>query len=70
MEDFHEAGKARAIGVSNFGAGQLRALLGDARLKVAPHYVQNRCQHKAGYDAEVRELCAGRDPPIRYQVSR
>jgi len=64
MEAAHAAGAARALGVSNFDAGELRALIEHARVPVS--VVQNRLQTKTGWDREVRELCAARG--IGYQA--
>jgi diketogulonate reductase-like aldo/keto reductase len=49
-------GRARYIGVSNFKLEQLRELLQLAQ--VAPRFLQNRCYANAGWDREVRKLCA------------
>ena len=64
MEAAHAAGAARALGVSNFDAGELRALLEHAHVPVS--VVQNRLAAKTGWDREVRELCAARG--IGYQA--
>ena len=55
MEELHEAGKTRLLGVSNVNAGQLDALCEHARVK--PAMVQNRCYAAHGWDAPVREVC-------------
>lgn len=54
MEELHRAGKARALGISNVGLGQLREL---ERAAVKPAFVQNRCYAQRGWDREVREYC-------------
>jgi diketogulonate reductase-like aldo/keto reductase len=54
MEAPHAAGKAKAIGISNVGLGQLRELEG---AKVKPAFVQNRCYARRGWDRDVREYC-------------
>lgn len=54
MEALHLAGKAKAIGISNVGLGQLRELEG---AKIRPAYVQNRCYAARGWDRDVREHC-------------
>lgn len=59
METLALAGQARALGVSNVNAAQLRELLaetGDA-IRVRPKLVQNRCWASRNWDAEVRNLC-------------
>lgn len=56
LEGHQRAGIVRQIGVSNVRADQLRALLADAQ--IAPAFVQNRCYARAGWDAEVRAVCA------------
>jgi diketogulonate reductase-like aldo/keto reductase len=56
IEDLHSAGKALHIGVSNVGFEQLAELCQRARIR--PHFVQNRCFARLGWDREVREVCA------------
>jgi diketogulonate reductase-like aldo/keto reductase len=58
MEELHDAGAARLLGVSNIAAEQLVALCDDAR--VAPAVVQNRCYARTGWDREVRAICRER----------
>jgi diketogulonate reductase-like aldo/keto reductase len=58
MEEQHDAGRARLLGVSNVRPDQLEALCAAAR--VMPAFVQNRCYAQLGWDAEVREICARR----------
>ncbi|MBA4065674.1 MAG: aldo/keto reductase [Isosphaera sp.] len=55
MEQIHEGGRARLLGVSNVTAGQLRAVCDGARVR--PRLVQNRCYTSAGWDREVRAVC-------------
>lgn len=55
MEELHDRGRARLLGVSNIGPDQLAALLEVAR--VPPAFVQNRCFAVLGWDAEVRSMC-------------
>jgi diketogulonate reductase-like aldo/keto reductase len=55
MEDLHAGGKAKALGISNVSAEQLRKLL--ERVKVKPAYVQNRCYASDGWDLDVRTIC-------------
>jgi diketogulonate reductase-like aldo/keto reductase len=55
IETLSERGLARAIGVSNFSAEQLRELAATCRVK--PSYVQNRCYAKTGWDFDVRAVC-------------
>jgi diketogulonate reductase-like aldo/keto reductase len=58
-----QAGKTRAVGVSNVTVAHLTPLCrGDA---VKPAFVQNRCYARTGWDREVRELC--RAEGIAYQ---
>merc|ERR1740121_2749716 len=64
IEQLHQQGQAKKIGVSNFNHQELSWLLGQA-LAVKPHFVQNRCLHKDDWDGKVRELCAAHG--IRYQ---
>ena len=55
MEDLHESGQARRIGVSNVSLHQLTALC--ERAKIKPMIVQNRCYANRGWDQAVREYC-------------
>lgn len=63
MEELHEEGRARLVGVSNVTPGQLRTLSDFARVK--PAFVQNRCRLGLGWDVGVREVCEDRG--IGYQ---
>jgi len=54
MEELHLSEKARALGISNVGLGQLREL---EAAKVRPAFVQNRCYAQRGWDRDVREYC-------------
>ena len=56
MEAIHDAGKVRALGVSNVTAEQLRVLCDSAR--VPPAFVQNRCYAVRGWDRATRAVCA------------
>ena len=55
MENLHESGQARIIGVSNANLNQVRELCDKARIK--PMTVQNRCYAIRGWDMAVREYC-------------
>lgn len=63
MENLHDAGRVRLLGVSNFGADQLAMLLRSAR--VPPTFVQNRCFASQAWDANVRAMCT--EEGIAYQ---
>ncbi len=63
MEDLHESGSVRLLGISNIEYDQLVLLCEDAA--VAPAIVQNRCYADTGWDREVRGLC--RDRGIVYE---
>lgn len=56
MEALYDAGRVRALGVSNMAVDQLQALCAIAR--VPPTFVQNRCYANQGWDARVRAFCA------------
>lgn len=56
MEDLHQSGQARSIGVSNVSLDQIRELFEKARIK--PQSVQNRCYASRGWDGPVRAYCA------------
>lgn len=55
MEKLHDAGGARALGVSNVSLAQLERLRQEARVR--PTYVQNRCYAIRGWDRAVRAFC-------------
>ena len=63
MEELHDAGATRFLGISNVALDQLEALCEFAR--VQPAFVQNRCYASTGWDAEVRAFC--RERGIIYQ---
>lgn len=63
MERIRDEGKAREIGVSNFGFDELQALAHSAA--TPPRIVQNRCLMKDGWDEKVRRFC--HEHGIRYQ---
>lgn len=63
MEKHHASGKARLLGISNVSASQLESLCD--QVKVKPHFVQNRCFARMGWDRDVRAICA--DRKITYQ---
>jgi diketogulonate reductase-like aldo/keto reductase len=56
MEQIHDSGRVRAIGVSNVTLEQLQELCGGAR--IGPRFVQNRCYASTGWDREVRHFCS------------
>ena len=53
-----DAGRTRLLGVSNVSLEHLEQMEA-ARLEL-PHFVQNRCFARLGWDREVRRFCAGR----------
>ncbi len=55
MEQLHDAGRMRTIGISNVSFDQLKTLL--AQCRIAPTYVQNRCYATQEWGRDVRELC-------------
>jgi diketogulonate reductase-like aldo/keto reductase len=56
MEQLHESGQARMLGVSNVSREQLERLCSQAGVR--PQFVQNRCYAVRGWDRAVREFCA------------
>jgi diketogulonate reductase-like aldo/keto reductase len=56
MEDIHDSGRARLLGISNVSLEQLQRLCQKARVR--PHFVQNRCYAARGWDRRVREFCS------------
>jgi diketogulonate reductase-like aldo/keto reductase len=63
MEQVHDSGRTRFLGVSNVTLQQLQALVRSSRVK--PRFVQNRCYAIHGWDRSVREFCKTND--IVYQ---
>jgi diketogulonate reductase-like aldo/keto reductase len=63
MEQLHDSGRVRALGVSNVSLEQLELLCRDARIR--PRFVQNRCYASQGWDRRVRTFCRQHD--IVYQ---
>lgn len=55
MEDIHDSGRARLLGVSNVSLEQLQALCQEARVR--PSFVQNRCYASRDWDRRIREFC-------------
>lgn len=55
IEEIHQTGKAKLIGVSNFNFQQLQLLINESAIK--PMIVQNRCFASQGWDKAVREFC-------------
>jgi diketogulonate reductase-like aldo/keto reductase len=55
MEALCEAGKIKAIGISNVNLRQIQELT--SRAKIQPKFVQNRCYASRGWDQQVREYC-------------
>ncbi|KAF0684218.1 Aste57867_23804 [Aphanomyces stellatus] len=64
MEQLHQAGKARRLGVSNmYSLPAFRRLFNDAT--IPPSILQNRFYADTNYDAELRQFC--RDHDVQYQ---
>ncbi|HVS31754.1 MAG TPA: aldo/keto reductase [Thermoanaerobaculia bacterium] len=57
MEEQHDAGTVRHLGISNAGLDQLQELC--ERARVRPAFVQNRCYARLGWDRAVRSFCSG-----------
>ncbi|MCR9293649.1 MAG: aldo/keto reductase [bacterium] len=55
MEQIHQNGRARLLGVSNISLDQLELLCKES--KIGPHFVQNRCFAVNGWDRAVRQFC-------------
>lgn len=55
MEELHQEGRTRLIGVSNVSASQLSELCAFARVR--PAFVQNRCYASRGWDRATRSVC-------------
>jgi len=63
MHEEREAGRARALGVSNVSQRHLQQMMEQHRER--PAFVQNRCFARLGWDRDVREFC--REHAITYQ---
>ena len=59
MEEIHDSGRARVLGVSNVTLEQLQSLYHGARIR--PRFVQNRCYAAREWDRLIREFCAAND---------
>lgn len=55
MEEAHDQGIVRSLGISNVTIEQLQLLYRDARVR--PQFVQNRCYATQGWDRWVRAFC-------------
>lgn len=58
MEEIHDRGLARLLGVSNVTLEQLDRFHQESR--VPPRFVQNRCYASRGWDRPIRKYCAER----------
>ena len=63
MEQIHDSGRVRMVGISNVSLEQIQSLWQEARIR--PSFVQNRCYASQGWDRNVREFCNAND--IGYQ---
>ncbi len=59
MENIHDSGRARLLGISNVTLEQLQSLCQQARVR--PRFVQNRCYAVRRWDGSIREFCAAND---------
>ncbi len=55
MEELHDSGKIRMLGISNVNLDQLAELFQRARIR--PMFVQNRCYAIQFWDQAVRQFC-------------
>jgi diketogulonate reductase-like aldo/keto reductase len=55
MEEIHDSGRVKRIGISNVSVRQISELVEKARVK--PAFVQNRCYASRGWDRAAREVC-------------
>lgn len=62
MVRIHREGEVAHLGLSNVSAEQVTEF---CALGTTPHFVQNRCYARLGWDAQVREVC--RKHGITYQ---
>ena len=59
MEEIHDSGRVRLLGVSNVTLEQLQALYHEARVR--PRFVQNRCYAVREWDRLIREFSAANE---------
>ena len=59
MEEIHDSGRVRLLGVSNVTLEQLKSLSHGARIR--PRFVQNRCYAAREWDRLIREFCSAND---------
>lgn len=55
MEQLHDSGRTRLLGISNVSLDQLQQLCQSARIR--PRFVQNRCYAATGWDLRIRQFC-------------
>lgn len=55
MEELHDSGKVRMLGISNVNLDQLTELFNRARIR--PQFVQNRCYAIQLWDQAIRHFC-------------
>ncbi len=55
MEEIHDRGQVRMLGISNVNIDQVQLLCQKSRIR--PRFVQNRCYAVRGWDRRVREFC-------------
>jgi diketogulonate reductase-like aldo/keto reductase len=55
MEELHDSGRVRTLGISNVSLDQLDLLCQSARVR--PRFVQNRGYASQAWDRDVREFC-------------
>lgn len=55
MEELHDSGQVRYLGISNVSLEQLQLLCSQARVR--PQFVQNRCYAIKGWDRQIRQFC-------------
>ena len=55
MEQLHDEGHVRRLGISNVSLEQLQTLVESAKVK--PRFVQNRCYAARGWDHSIRQFC-------------
>lgn len=59
MEEIHDSGRVRLLGVSNVTLEQLKSLYLGARIR--PRFVQSRCYAAREWDRLIREFCTAND---------
>jgi diketogulonate reductase-like aldo/keto reductase len=56
MEEIHDSGRTRWLGISNISLEQLQLFC--ERARIPPRFVQNRCYAVRSWDRDIRKFCS------------